>query len=175
MSEDLTAFHLQGNDLLEEKQKVREPLGVEGNTGASESRSAGEAKCDQHMETFVKCIKASGGSLEIQNTSAPSINPRGCPVAVVTDTSAIFQLLFVRARVHNTVKVTFEYKTCPSCRWQLGGRLHRHQNDGAGEASLSGWHSVLFIHGALLFFFKGNTNDTKEVWQARHTDTRCFV
>lgn len=69
MSENFTTFHLQGNDLLEEKQKVSQHLGV------SESRSAGEAKCDQHMETFVKCIKASGGSLEIKNTSAPSINP----------------------------------------------------------------------------------------------------
>ncbi|XP_075881840.1 proline dehydrogenase 1, mitochondrial [Nelusetta ayraudi] len=55
------ANHSIGNDLPEEKQKVSQHLGV-GNAGASESRSAGEAKCDQHMETFVKCIKASGGS-----------------------------------------------------------------------------------------------------------------
>lgn len=40
---------LEGKDLQEEKYE-----------DGSRSDSFSEAKCDQHMETFVKCIKASG-------------------------------------------------------------------------------------------------------------------
>lgn len=42
--------------------------------GANESMSAGEAKCDQHMETFIKCIKASGGSVKIKHVSSGRIH-----------------------------------------------------------------------------------------------------
>lgn len=52
---------LEGKDLQEEKYEEHKHLG-DGCRGvnASRSDSFSEAKCDQHMETFVKCIKASG-------------------------------------------------------------------------------------------------------------------
>uniref|UniRef100_A0A8D3BWJ7 Proline dehydrogenase n=1 Tax=Scophthalmus maximus TaxID=52904 RepID=A0A8D3BWJ7_SCOMX len=48
-----------------EKHKVHKQLGERrgGATGGAPTYSnSNEAKCDQHMETFIKCIKASGGS-----------------------------------------------------------------------------------------------------------------
>lgn len=52
---------LEGKDLQEEKYEEHKNLG-DGCRGVNGSRSDSfsEAKCDQHMETFVKCIKASG-------------------------------------------------------------------------------------------------------------------
>uniref|UniRef100_A0A8D3AI03 Proline dehydrogenase n=1 Tax=Scophthalmus maximus TaxID=52904 RepID=A0A8D3AI03_SCOMX len=50
---------------FKEKHKVHKQLGERrgGATGGAPTYSnSNEAKCDQHMETFIKCIKASGGS-----------------------------------------------------------------------------------------------------------------
>ncbi|KAM4615724.1 proline dehydrogenase 1, mitochondrial [Polymixia lowei] len=52
--------------------------GGRGPTGAPTYLYADEAKCDQHMETFLKCIKASGGSL-IDGFSAIKMTALGRP------------------------------------------------------------------------------------------------
>uniref|UniRef100_A0A8C4GQE6 Proline dehydrogenase n=1 Tax=Dicentrarchus labrax TaxID=13489 RepID=A0A8C4GQE6_DICLA len=51
-----------GGDHREKKYKAHKQFGDhrEGVTGARTYFYADEAKCDQHMETFIKCIKASG-------------------------------------------------------------------------------------------------------------------
>ncbi|XP_032371812.1 proline dehydrogenase 1, mitochondrial isoform X2 [Etheostoma spectabile] len=53
-----------GEDHREKKYKAHKQFGDrrEGVTGARTYFYADEAKCDQHMETFIRCIKASGGS-----------------------------------------------------------------------------------------------------------------
>ncbi|XP_069034229.1 proline dehydrogenase 1, mitochondrial [Embiotoca jacksoni] len=53
-----------GEDQRQRKYEAREQFGDRhgGVTGARSYFYADEAKCDQHMETFLKCIKASGGS-----------------------------------------------------------------------------------------------------------------
>ncbi|XP_068166800.1 proline dehydrogenase 1, mitochondrial [Antennarius striatus] len=49
-----------------------------GVTGARTYFYADEAKCDQHMETFIKCIKASGGS-SVDGFSAIKLTALGRP------------------------------------------------------------------------------------------------
>uniref|UniRef100_A0A3B4YJG0 Proline dehydrogenase n=2 Tax=Seriola lalandi dorsalis TaxID=1841481 RepID=A0A3B4YJG0_SERLL len=53
-----------GKDHSEKNYKAHKQFGDHGGrvTGAHTYFYADEAKCDQHMETFIKCIKASGGS-----------------------------------------------------------------------------------------------------------------
>ncbi|KAM7415743.1 hypothetical protein PAMA_018010 [Pampus argenteus] len=53
-----------GEGHRERKQKAHEPSGDRrgGVTGGRMYFYADEAKCDQHMEIFIKCIKTSGGS-----------------------------------------------------------------------------------------------------------------
>lgn len=55
-------FSPPGEDHREKKYKVHKQFGDRrgGVTGARTYFYADEAKCDQHMETFIKCIKASG-------------------------------------------------------------------------------------------------------------------
>lgn len=52
-------FHPPGKDHREKTHKQFEAR-HEGATGAHTYFYSDEAKCDQHMETFIKCIKASG-------------------------------------------------------------------------------------------------------------------
>uniref|UniRef100_A0A8C2CYF9 Proline dehydrogenase n=1 Tax=Cyprinus carpio TaxID=7962 RepID=A0A8C2CYF9_CYPCA len=59
-------IHKQPSDHREKKFTAHRKFGDrrEGVTSTHTYFYADEAKCDQHMETFLKCIKASGGSSE---------------------------------------------------------------------------------------------------------------
>ncbi|XP_076007287.1 proline dehydrogenase 1, mitochondrial isoform X2 [Genypterus blacodes] len=69
-----------GADHREEQYKVHKQFGDRrgGVTGARTYFYADEAKCDQHMETFLKCIKASGGSA-VDGFSAIKMTALGRP------------------------------------------------------------------------------------------------
>ncbi|GAA6218653.1 proline dehydrogenase 1, mitochondrial-like [Lates japonicus] len=69
-----------GEDHREEKYKAHKQFGDHrgGVTGARTYFYADEAKCDQHMETFLKCIKASGGS-SVDGFSAIKMTALGRP------------------------------------------------------------------------------------------------
>lgn len=56
-----------GKDLRETEYKTHKQFGDHGGgvTGAHTYLHADEAKCDQHMETFIKCIKASGNKQRV--------------------------------------------------------------------------------------------------------------
>uniref|UniRef100_A0A8C7ZME6 Proline dehydrogenase n=1 Tax=Oryzias sinensis TaxID=183150 RepID=A0A8C7ZME6_9TELE len=63
------------------REKESEELFVSGQGGWNGARTYShpdEAKCDQHMETFIKCIKASGGS-SIEGFSAIKMTALGRP------------------------------------------------------------------------------------------------
>uniref|UniRef100_A0A671XU80 Proline dehydrogenase n=1 Tax=Sparus aurata TaxID=8175 RepID=A0A671XU80_SPAAU len=64
----------------EKKYKAHKQFGDRrgGVTGARTYFYANEAKCDQHMETFIKCIKASGGS-SMDGFSAVKMTALGRP------------------------------------------------------------------------------------------------
>uniref|UniRef100_A0A8C7ZIV2 Proline dehydrogenase n=1 Tax=Oryzias sinensis TaxID=183150 RepID=A0A8C7ZIV2_9TELE len=70
--------HSLGED---HREKESEELFVSGQGGWNGARTYShpdEAKCDQHMETFIKCIKASGGS-SIEGFSAIKMTALGRP------------------------------------------------------------------------------------------------
>ncbi|KAM3610768.1 uncharacterized protein V6R79_008674 [Siganus canaliculatus] len=69
-----------GEDYREGKSKSLTHFGDHrsGVTGARTYFYADEAKCDQHMETFIKCIKASGGS-SMDGFSAVKMTALGRP------------------------------------------------------------------------------------------------
>ncbi|XP_024130684.1 proline dehydrogenase 1, mitochondrial [Oryzias melastigma] len=70
--------HSLGED---HREKESEELFVSGQGGWNAARTYShpdEAKCDQHMETFIKCIKASGGS-SIEGFSAIKMTALGRP------------------------------------------------------------------------------------------------
>ncbi|KAM3867858.1 proline dehydrogenase 1, mitochondrial [Diretmus argenteus] len=69
-----------GVDHREKKYKAYKQFGDRrgGVTGARTYFYADEAKCDQHMETFLKCIKASGGS-SVDGFSAIKMTALGRP------------------------------------------------------------------------------------------------
>lgn len=58
-----------GKDLRETQYKTHKQFGDHGGgvTGAHTYLHADEAKCDQHMETFIKCIKASGNKQSVNH------------------------------------------------------------------------------------------------------------
>lgn len=71
-------FLTPGVDLREKNYNAHQQFGDRQGrvTSARTYFYADEAKCDQHMETFMKCIKASGtdglqkiGSLHCENTT----------------------------------------------------------------------------------------------------------
>ncbi|XP_059193367.1 proline dehydrogenase 1, mitochondrial [Centropristis striata] len=70
----------KGGDHREKKYKAHKQFGDRrgGVTGARTYFYADEAKCDQHMETFIKCIKASGGS-SMDGFSAVKMTALGRP------------------------------------------------------------------------------------------------
>uniref|UniRef100_A0A8C4F0B8 Proline dehydrogenase n=1 Tax=Dicentrarchus labrax TaxID=13489 RepID=A0A8C4F0B8_DICLA len=70
----------ESGDHREKKYKAHKQFGDhrEGVTGARTYFYADEAKCDQHMETFIKCIKASGGS-SMDGFSAVKMTALGRP------------------------------------------------------------------------------------------------
>ncbi|KAM9360227.1 proline dehydrogenase 1, mitochondrial [Symphorus nematophorus] len=69
-----------GEDHREKKYKAHKQFGDRrgGVTAARTYFYADEAKCDQHMETFIKCIKASGGS-SMDGFSAVKMTALGRP------------------------------------------------------------------------------------------------
>ncbi|KAM8759969.1 proline dehydrogenase 1, mitochondrial [Acanthopagrus schlegelii] len=69
-----------GEDYREKKYKAHKQFGDHrgGVTGARTYFYANEAKCDQHMETFIKCIKASAGS-SMDGFSAVKMTALGRP------------------------------------------------------------------------------------------------
>uniref|UniRef100_A0A4W5Q9A4 Proline dehydrogenase n=1 Tax=Hucho hucho TaxID=62062 RepID=A0A4W5Q9A4_9TELE len=69
-----------GMDHREKQYKAHQQFGDRrgGVTGARTYFYADEAKCDQHMETFLKCIKASGGS-SVDGFSAIKMTALGRP------------------------------------------------------------------------------------------------
>ncbi|TKS78482.1 Proline dehydrogenase 1, mitochondrial [Collichthys lucidus] len=69
-------YESPGEDHRERKYKAHKHHG--GVTGAHTYFYADEAKCDQHMETFIKCIKASGGS-SMDGFSAVKMTALGRP------------------------------------------------------------------------------------------------
>uniref|UniRef100_A0A671XUC5 Proline dehydrogenase n=1 Tax=Sparus aurata TaxID=8175 RepID=A0A671XUC5_SPAAU len=73
-------FSTPGEDYREKKYKAHKQFGDRrgGVTGARTYFYANEAKCDQHMETFIKCIKASGGS-SMDGFSAVKMTALGRP------------------------------------------------------------------------------------------------
>ncbi|XP_015685316.1 proline dehydrogenase 1, mitochondrial-like, partial [Protobothrops mucrosquamatus] len=62
----VSAFEKETGKQREKRYSVHHKFGDrrDGVTGARTYFYADEAKCDRHMETFVKCIEASGGSSE---------------------------------------------------------------------------------------------------------------
>ncbi|KAM6965085.1 proline dehydrogenase 1, mitochondrial [Aplochiton taeniatus] len=61
VEEDISQEEATRKDMEEETCRAQKPF-VDWQWGASTYFYSDEAKCDQHMETFIKCIEASGGS-----------------------------------------------------------------------------------------------------------------
>lgn len=84
---------------------------------------ANEAKCDQHMETFLSCIDASGKCSVCPEQLHCAWGPRGpCSPRCASGTSCLLV---------SPVSVA-------PCRCQLAGRLLSHQADSAGQTSVPG-------------------------------------
>lgn len=84
------SFHPPGEDNREKKYQVHKQFGDrrEGVTGARTYFYADEAKCDQHMETFIKCIQASGTETE-KNATQSCVHVASCQHFVAVGGSSV--------------------------------------------------------------------------------------
>lgn len=82
------------------------------------------------METFIKCIKASGESVKLPRRRRRRSAPQLLKAAAVHHRGTAF-VSFKRRQI--PVKAAFG-----SCRWELGGGFLCHQNDRSGRTSVSG-------------------------------------
>jgi len=90
---------------------------------------ADEAKCDQHMETFLHCIDASGKcSMCLEQPCCAWGLPGPCSPPLYL---GLCLLPEHPARRASSVLVSLS-------RWQLGGRLLGHQADSAGQTPVPG-------------------------------------
>lgn len=105
--------------------------------GGTAARHVGfdEAKCDQHMETFIKCIKASGETVGLLQWCRFTLQLLKLSPAV---TGSIFPNKQFLPRCPLWDIMWFIWKFCLVCRWELGGRFLCHQNDRSSGTSVSG-------------------------------------
>ncbi|KAM9858212.1 proline dehydrogenase 1, mitochondrial [Aulostomus maculatus] len=147
-----------GEDDGAEKYKAHKQFGDQrgGVTGAHTYFYADERKCDQHMETFIKCIKASGGS-SMDGFSAIKMTALGRPQLLLQFSEVLVKwrrfFTFLASQQGKDGLVgsgkTLELKQLQEFLTRLGAKGDFHgwftgrKEDSSGTIDLLDWNSLI--------------------------------
>uniref|UniRef100_A0A7N8YJR2 Proline dehydrogenase n=1 Tax=Mastacembelus armatus TaxID=205130 RepID=A0A7N8YJR2_9TELE len=150
--------HLCSENHREKKYKVHKQFGDRrgGVTGARTYLYSSEAKCDQHMETFIKCIKASGGS-SVDGFSAIKMTALGRPQFLLQFSEVLvkwrrfFTFLALQQGIDGTealkqrleLKQLQEFLTKMGAQGDFYGCFTERKVDSLGTIDMLDWNSLI--------------------------------